>query len=107
MLAHCAETLDDDTRALLQALIQIASAMHKVCENVGPRGALHLLERASGRLAALPDDDAVNAARAELKESFGVELTEIGAAVEGEGLTAVDAQGDERTLEATGWDHFR
>ena len=47
---------DDDARTLLQALIQIASALHKACEDVGPRGALHLLERAHGRLSRLPDD---------------------------------------------------
>ena len=58
-------------------------------------------------LAALPDDDAVDAAQAELKESFGIELTEIGVAVEGQGLTAVDAEGVEGPLEPTGWDHFR
>ena len=58
-------------------------------------------------LAALPDDDVVQAARAELKESFGVGLAEIGVAVEGAGIVAVDAQGSERPLEPEGWDHFR
>ena len=58
-------------------------------------------------LATLPDDAAVEAARTELKEAFGVPLVEIGRIVDGGGLTAVDADGTERPLEPTGWDHFR
>ena len=54
-----------------------------------------------------PDDAAVEAARSELKEAFGVPLTEIGRIVDGEGLTAIEADGTERPLEPTGWDHFR
>ena len=34
-------------------------------------------------------------------------LTEIGRIVDGEGLTAIEADGTERPLEPTGWDHFR
>jgi thiamine-monophosphate kinase len=58
-------------------------------------------------LATLPDDAAVEAARTELKEAFGVPLAEIGRIVDGGGLTAVEADGTERPLEPTGWDHFR
>ncbi len=58
-------------------------------------------------LATLPDPDAVEAAAAELKEAFGVPLTEIGVVVEGEGAVAVGDDGSERPLEPTGWDHFR
>lgn len=58
-------------------------------------------------LATLPDTEAVEAARAELKEAFGVPLTEIGRIVEGAGLTAIQSDGGERPLEPTGWDHFR
>jgi thiamine-monophosphate kinase len=58
-------------------------------------------------LATIPDDAAVEAARMELKEAFGVPLTEIGRIVDGGGLTGVEADGTERPLEATGWDHFR
>jgi thiamine-monophosphate kinase len=58
-------------------------------------------------LATIPDDAAVEAARMELKEAFGVPLTEIGRIVDGVGLTGVEADGTERPLEATGWDHFR
>jgi thiamine-monophosphate kinase len=58
-------------------------------------------------LATLPDDAAVEAARTELKEAFGVPLVEIGRIVDGGGLTAVEADGTERALEPTGWDHFR
>ena len=56
-------------------------------------------------VATLADGDAVSSARAEMNESLGVALTEIGAIVEGAGVTAVDADA-ERALEPTGWDHF-
>lgn len=58
-------------------------------------------------LAALPDPDAVDAAAAELKEAFGVPLSQIGIVVEGEGPVAVSSDGSEHPLEPTGWDHFR
>jgi thiamine-monophosphate kinase len=58
-------------------------------------------------LATIPGADAVEAARVELKEAFGVSLTEIGRIVDGAGLTAIRGDGTERPLESTGWDHFR
>jgi thiamine-monophosphate kinase len=58
-------------------------------------------------LATLSDAEAVEAARTELKEAFGVALTEVGRIVDGAGLTAVEGDGTERPLEPTGWDHFR
>jgi thiamine-monophosphate kinase len=58
-------------------------------------------------LATIPDEEAVEAARLELKEGFGVALTEIGRILEGAGLTAILGDGTERPLEPTGWDHFR
>ncbi len=58
-------------------------------------------------LATFSGAGAVEAARAELKEGFGVALTEIGRIVEGEALTAIHRDGAERPLEPTGWDHFR
>ena len=58
-------------------------------------------------LATIPDVVAADAARTELKEAFGVALTEIGRIVEGEGLTAIGSDGAKSPLEATGWDHFR
>ncbi|MGZ5212186.1 MAG: thiamine-phosphate kinase [Actinomycetota bacterium] len=58
-------------------------------------------------LATLPDEASVEGARAELKEAFGVPLTEIGRIVEGAGLTAIQRDGTERPLQPTGWDHFR
>ena len=58
-------------------------------------------------LATLPDEAAVEAARTELKEAFGVPLAEIGRIVDGGGLTAVESDGTERPMEPTGWDHFR
>jgi thiamine-monophosphate kinase len=58
-------------------------------------------------LATLPRTEAVEGVRRELKEAFGVALTEIGSIVEGTGLVATKEDGTERPLEPTGWDHFR
>jgi thiamine-monophosphate kinase len=57
-------------------------------------------------LATLPHSDAVEDARSELREGFGVSLSDIGAIIE-EGLVAVDDDGAERPLRIEGWDHFR
>jgi thiamine-monophosphate kinase len=57
-------------------------------------------------LATLPDDDSVEGARSELREGFGVSLSEIGVIIE-EGLVAVDEGGAESPLTIEGWDHFR
>jgi thiamine-monophosphate kinase len=69
-------------------------------------------------LATLPGPEAVEAARTDLREGFGVSLSEIGdiieakdagdGAGEGEGgLVIVGEDGMERPLMAEGWDHFR
>ena len=69
-------------------------------------------------LATLPGDDAVEAARTDLREGFGVSLSEIGDIIEVEdatesaeagekALVIVDEDGTERPLRAEGWDHFR
>jgi thiamine-monophosphate kinase len=55
-------------------------------------------------LAALPPEG-VPAARDELRERFGVSLTEIGGIIEGEGLSAIGPDGREAPLEPRGWDH--
>jgi thiamine-monophosphate kinase len=58
-------------------------------------------------LATLPDT-AVEAATSELREAFGVSLSDIGVIIEAEGaLVAVDEEGAERPLPIEGWDHFR
>jgi thiamine-monophosphate kinase len=57
-------------------------------------------------LATLPGADEVASGRAELRESFGVELTEIGVVTGGDGMVGVDTDGAERPLEVSGWDHF-
>jgi thiamine-monophosphate kinase len=57
-------------------------------------------------LASLPDSDAVEDARSELREGFGVSLSDIGVIIE-EGLVAVDDDGAERPMTIEGWDHFR
>jgi len=48
------EETDDARSRFLQALIQVASAVHKIRNDVAPRGSLNLLGRATGRLAGLP-----------------------------------------------------
>ena len=58
-------------------------------------------------LATLPAATAVEAARERAEGGFGVPLTEIGAIVEGEGLTAVEPGRRRATARADGWDHFR
>ena len=61
-------------------------------------------------LATLPDLEAFEDARSELREAFGVSLGDIGAIID-EGLVAVDENGTERPLMTeganAGWDHFR
>jgi predicted metal-dependent hydrolase len=48
---------DDERHSrLLQALIQVASAVHKALNQVAPRGSVRLLERAHAKLADLPAD---------------------------------------------------
>jgi thiamine-monophosphate kinase len=56
-------------------------------------------------LATLPDSGAVEDARSELRDGFGVSLSDIGLIIE-EGLVAVDDDGAERPLTREGWDHF-
>jgi thiamine-monophosphate kinase len=56
-------------------------------------------------VATLPQSAVEGAAR-KLEERFGTPLTQIGEIREGSGITGVDADGTERTLEARGWDHF-
>ncbi|MDP9329810.1 MAG: thiamine-phosphate kinase [Actinomycetota bacterium] len=56
-------------------------------------------------LAAMPADG-VEAATAELRESFGVALTDVGEFVDRPGMTMVAPDGTERSLEPRGWDHF-
>jgi thiamine-monophosphate kinase len=58
-------------------------------------------------LATIPEATTVEALRLELKEAFGVAVTEIGRIVDGQELTAILGDGTERALEPTGWDHFR
>ncbi|MEZ4297143.1 MAG: DUF309 domain-containing protein [Polyangiaceae bacterium] len=46
---------NDDHRRFLQALIQITSAVHKLVNDVEPRGSLRLLDRALEKTEGLPD----------------------------------------------------
>jgi thiamine-monophosphate kinase len=56
-------------------------------------------------LATMPPD-AVDAARAELREGFGVALSQVGAIDAGAGMIAIGLDGTESVLEPAGWDHF-
>jgi thiamine-monophosphate kinase len=56
-------------------------------------------------LATLPSAAAVDLARAEIAETFGVALSAIGSIGEGSGVRLVDADGRDLPLVA-GWDHF-
>ncbi len=56
-------------------------------------------------LLATLDASAVDGARLELHDRYGVTITDIGAIIE-EGLIAVDPDGRESPLEPKGWDHF-
>jgi thiamine-monophosphate kinase len=69
-------------------------------------------------LATFPDDAAVEVAKSELRERYGVSLSDIGVMIEAEGdatsgaksdgrLVAVEEDGTERPLAIEGWDHFR
>jgi thiamine-monophosphate kinase len=56
-------------------------------------------------VAAMPAD-AVVVAAVDLKEQFGVALSDIGEIVAGKGLVAIEDDGTEHPLEPSGWDHF-
>jgi thiamine-monophosphate kinase len=56
-------------------------------------------------LATLPNPGAVEDARSELREAFGVSLSDIGAIIE-EGFVALEDDGAESPLTIEGWDHF-
>lgn len=49
------EEADDDRRRCLQALIQVASAVHKAVNDVAPRGSIRLLDAATEKLEGLGD----------------------------------------------------
>ncbi len=50
--------------------------------------------------------DGVGVARTELREGFGVALSEIGEVTDGPGVFGIDEQGRSSVLEPRGWDHF-
>lgn len=78
---------NEATRRFLQALIQVANAMHKVRHNGELRGALHLLERALIKLDELPDNyggidlatfrDATRTCLAEVARLLSIKSTEL------------------------------
>ena len=115
LAAHGATAMMDVSDGLAIDLSRLTRASHvgaKVVIGDVPVAAGATLDDALGGgedyelLATLPGDGALEAARGELKEGFGVPLTEIGRIVAGEGLTAIEPDGTERPLEPTGWDHF-
>ena len=115
LAAHGATAMMDVSDGLAIDLSRLARASHvgaSVVLGEVPVAAGATLDDALGGgedyelLATLPGDAAVEAARSELKEGFGVPLTEIGRIVDGEGLAAIEPDGSEHPLEPTGWDHF-
>jgi thiamine-monophosphate kinase len=76
---------------------------------VGPRATLD--EALGGGedyelLATMPSIDEARSAASALEESFGLPLTVIGTVIEGAGVRGVTADGIERSLDPSGWDHF-
>jgi thiamine-monophosphate kinase len=87
--------------------IPVAPALAEAADALG----LDALEVALGggedyELLATMPLDRIDEAAATLHERFGVPLTVLGSIVEGDGVVAVSGDGDERSLEPSGWDHF-
>jgi thiamine monophosphate kinase len=57
-------------------------------------------------LATLPGNNGVAAAGEELRDTFGVALTDIGETTEAPSIVAVANDTIERPLDPRGWDHF-
>ena len=116
MARHGATAMMDVSDGLAKDLFRLASA-----SGVGARLRLVDVPVAAGAteaealgggedyelLVAMPGREALEAAAAELRGSYGTALTSIGEVVAGAGLVAIDADGRERPLEPTGWDAFR
>ena len=115
MLARCGATamidISDGLTLDLSRLCEASGAGARVELASLPVDAAATLEEALGGgedyelLATLPDEASVASARDELREGFGVPLTQIGVVI-GDGLVGVGADGVERPLEPRGWDHF-
>lgn len=89
------------------ARVPVAPALREAADALG----IDALELAvSGgedyELLATIDATALDRARFELDERFGVTLTDVGVIID-EGHVAVDADGRESPLEPRGWDHFQ
>ena len=57
-------------------------------------------------LVTLPDLEAVQAARRELRDDFGVGLADIGETTDGDSIVVEDPDGAQRPLRPEGWNHF-
>ena len=113
---HGATSMMDVSDGLAKDLSRLASA-----SGVGARLRLSDVPVAAGAseaealgggedyelLVTLPDGETLEAAAAELHESYRTELTGIGEVVADGGLLAVDGDGVARPLEPVGWDGFR
>ena len=87
--------------------VPVAAALVEGAEMLGVDAlALALSGGEDYELLATMPAEGFEPARAELREGFGVALTEVGEIVAGEGMIAVDADGAEAPLEPAGWDHF-
>jgi thiamine-monophosphate kinase len=89
------------------ATLPVAEALRRGAETLGI-DALRLAVSGGEdyELLATMPEGAVGIARTDLLASFGTELTDIGAVVEGSGVIAVREDGSEAALEPAGWDHF-
>jgi predicted metal-dependent hydrolase len=80
---------DEDRRRFLQALIQVASAVHKAIHDVAPRGSLRLLDRAEEKLAGL-GDDYLGVDLASLRQGMSQCRTEVERQLERDGHCRID-----------------
>src|SRR6266511_2495641 len=88
------------------ARVPVAAAVRHAAEflEVDPQE-LALAGGEDYELLATIDLTNLSRARGDLRERFGVTLTDVGVIID-EGLVAVDAEGRESALEPKGWDHF-
>jgi predicted metal-dependent hydrolase len=81
---------DEDQRRFLQALIQVASAVHKAVNDVAPRGSLRLLDSATEKLHGL-GDAFLGVDLAALREGMGSCRSEVARQLEAGGHCQLEA----------------
>jgi thiamine-monophosphate kinase len=89
------------------AKVPVAEALERGADTLGIEAlSLAVSGGEDYELVATLPRDAVESARADLFESFGTKLSDVGEIVEGSGVEAVRDDGSASPLEAEGWDHF-